>query len=1314
MQRRNLFSLLAVAALAVGCTQAQPAVNRVQPNVVDKAVFEESEWYFLQTVIDTPYSAPYTFVGEQGSTEKVEFEVQEDFLIVRRAYEHIANSEPGGLAGETVEGAAIAMYAIEKHFDIRRAYNPLTGEETNVIEENTSDRPWFQRQYMRVDWSENLITNNDFLVSARLFDGIETEPVSYFVEPGLGHPHEPQFVRNDESEEIEYIDIVNKMFVRPTTARLDFGDGEVLEIPTCYLVTQSHYDCAPGEITVRNSFLRVDPARDYQPMVYTGDRMERFGYFVTERAGYTEDYGPVESDRFRFVDRHNLWMQSHKKDADGNVISCTEATADVCGGNGSVCDTAWGVANRQRVDGGGYAGACTIPYREREVRPIAYHLSDNFPADLIPDTYDMATNWNEAFVEVVASLRENECLDNGGDAASCAGERLREDHQQMYVLCSNPVVDTDPAACGEPGTSAKIGDLRYSLIGWVNEPHAASPLGYGPSSADPETGEIIMGNAFMYGAGIDTLQAFARDIIALLNDDVSETDISSGDVVESWVERNSEPGSLETGRPADDHVVGVDGMDGNIGEGMDFSWVEALTASGHEGHRPTSVGEFVQRMDEARDHLRRTGAFGDGQEMGQARLANIRGTDIERLLTNAEMRTAAGVDPNFDASHDGVLEAASPLRGMSLGKIEAVNRMRARMQTEGHCMLHADFADDGLLGLARAIQAEIAEGDGMMEWYGNTYQVRQADGTIDYDAVSDMVRHPIFHGVTSHEVGHTIGLRHNFSGSFDALNYDPRYWELRNDGDMKPRAYDPLTENEINGRIAEYQYSTVMDYGNNFVVTDAHGLGHYDRAAVKMGYGDLVEVFADAANPQDVNWWNFIQRAGWPVPLKLSAFTGEELSAYQYTDWPEVVGSLEAMQQRADVPYTSLQPDSFLASQGIRDAFSDSQGRPSVPYMFCSDEQRDLGPDCYLYDSGADAYETVNSVIDNYWNYYIFNAYRRGRLGFHTSSYASRIHGRYFNKLKYSNQIYSLYRATFEEIFGDDPDYDTFWDRADGMGAYTGAVRSAFQLFTRVIAAPEPGSYSTRVRGNGEEALLAGSNSRFPEATVSSFDGRAMETTWDFDAGYFWFDQLDRAGYYYDKVLALMVLTDPQTNFLGRDTAADVRRYQINFYSSFREPMTGLFSGLLSADWDTIAPRMQSGELRYPTPAELADGGMAGKPLDPNASFSIQLYAATYGMAMIPETFDRAYFQQSRIWVLGGAETVGFTGPTVEFTDPGTGLTYVAASFEDDAGIENGPGAQMILHAQQLADNGATGELAQFVDNLNVVRRLSWLFDFGS
>ena len=324
-------ALVATAALTPGCAEPRAPINRVQPGAIQRSVFE-GEWYFQQTVIDSPYSAGYTFVGEQGELERVRWEIQEGFLVARRAYEHIAGSEDGGISGEGTElGAPIAMYAIESHFDIRHDYNPLTGERLNVIVENSTDRPWYERDYVRVDWSENLITNSDFLVLARIFDAIETEPVAYAIEEP-SHPHAPRFEAQDEAGvwagvsvdqpvdgEVEYIDVVNKMFVRPDTVDIE-GLGPV---PSCFLLYQGHYDCAPGEITVRNSFLRVDHEdTDYEPQVYSGDRMERFGYFVTERAGYDDQYGVVEPARVRFANRHNLWMESHRKDAEGELVRC--------------------------------------------------------------------------------------------------------------------------------------------------------------------------------------------------------------------------------------------------------------------------------------------------------------------------------------------------------------------------------------------------------------------------------------------------------------------------------------------------------------------------------------------------------------------------------------------------------------------------------------------------------------------------------------------------------------------------------------------------------------------------------------------------------------------------------------------------------------------------------------------------------------------------------------------------------------------------------------------------------------------------------
>ena len=54
------------------------------------------------------------------------------------------------------------------------------------------------------------------------------------------------------------------------------------------------------------------------------------------------------------------------------------------------------------------------------------------------------------------------------------------------------------------------GDLRYSFLHWVDRPQVQGPLGYGPSSPDPETGEIISATAFIYGAALDTYAQVRR------------------------------------------------------------------------------------------------------------------------------------------------------------------------------------------------------------------------------------------------------------------------------------------------------------------------------------------------------------------------------------------------------------------------------------------------------------------------------------------------------------------------------------------------------------------------------------------------------------------------------------------------------------------------------------------------------------------------------------------------------------------------------------------------------------------------------------
>ncbi|MCI0569882.1 MAG: hypothetical protein L0Y66_03955, partial [Myxococcaceae bacterium] len=111
--------------------------------------------------------------------------------------------------------------------------------------------------------------------------------------------------------------------------------------------------------------------------------------------------------------------------------------------------------------------------------------------------------------------------------------------------------------------------------------------------------------------------------------------------------------------------------------------------------------------------------------------------------------------------------------------------------------------------------------------------------------------------------------RHNFQGSFDALNYKDGYWQLRKESigviaggqrllPVEPadlaRASEP-TPAQAQGGMAELAYSSIMDYGAR-MNGSIHGIGKYDEAAILFGYsggGELgwVEVFEETRTDLD-------------------------------------------------------------------------------------------------------------------------------------------------------------------------------------------------------------------------------------------------------------------------------------------------------------------------------------------------------------------------------------------------------------------------------------------------------------------------------
>src|SRR5436190_7604194 len=157
-----LMLLPSFGALAAACA-GQPDISRVQPDAIDKSIFFEADgvtprkFYFRQTITGVPPTTAYAFEGLMGDLAKVRFEITEANLVAYRAYDYAPGSESPTTSGANNTDTPVLKFGIISHFDIKREYNPATGEETNVISENDKDRPWNQRQYMRIDYSQNWV-----------------------------------------------------------------------------------------------------------------------------------------------------------------------------------------------------------------------------------------------------------------------------------------------------------------------------------------------------------------------------------------------------------------------------------------------------------------------------------------------------------------------------------------------------------------------------------------------------------------------------------------------------------------------------------------------------------------------------------------------------------------------------------------------------------------------------------------------------------------------------------------------------------------------------------------------------------------------------------------------------------------------------------------------------------------------------------------------------------------------------------------------------------------------------------------------------
>jgi hypothetical protein len=1373
-------TLIALSPTA-GCAVERAPINRVQADALAKSFFvgdladatDNPEFYMRTTVVDAAVGAGadglFTSSDAQPTT-RIRWEITEKVLLARLTYELVEDTDHKG-ARRVPDGQVVAAFTIEKHFDIRREYNPVTGEENNVVVENETDLTWDKRSFFRVDWSRNLVTDAyslDTLSQLGLY-GVRWDALAYTVSDPSS-PDAPVF-----DVERGYFDITTKAFATPEILEDEWGP-----FPACWLVGRFPTEsCDPSEITLRAAFLKVED-HDYEPLDFDGTRMDLFGWFTNDRFGYDRRHGVVDDRWHRFASRWNLFEKSHASPvvvcntpettptlADPHRDEDGDGTEDECKsvGRGSRCDD--------------IRGECTIPMRDRKVKTIVWHVNEEFPEELFEGTKKALDGWSEGIRVALVAARLAECRRTkgtgceaemgwperwSGEFSPALGTSTPAEVPRVFLLCHNPVDSKkgDDPLCGPDQTRVRLGDLRYNLINVIQSPQITAPWGIMVDAEDPLTGEKIAGSVNEWGSVLDRAASSLVDLLGLINGEIPPDEFIAGKSVEDWVKANQPGGKATKGSPMS----------------------AAETASRKKAFDPKVIAGYLDGVPTGKpgappavrrkarlEALVDSGRLGPGNAELSARMSALRGTKVEAAMVSPELAQAAGYDPTGPISKDAI-RRASPF-----GRINpSLRRERERRERLSRASRHACRVDepepDNLLGLAKEAAKLFPSPDPNDPKAVNEHK----------KAVYLWARQQYSAGVLAHELGHSMGLRHNFAASFDSLNYRPEYWQLRTrngavtedcaegtvDGTscIGPRWRDPVSDEEIENNIGRYATTSVMDYPGD----QNHDMllqGKYDQAAMRFGYGNVVDVWA--AEGLSVKG----KGKDKALAYELTAFTVNPglfgvyyfppvspTQAYEfihYSQYNKEFGLIEGCadsgepgailgkkceEQALDVvDYRDMRdfasdPDYAKFSWGNNPRAVDGAGRVRRGYLFSSDEFSDSGNvPSFTYDAGADAYEQIRFLESGYENRYILDSFRRNRVDFNSEGVMGRIQSHYLDNLQLIAKAFA-----FGAVLDGDPTKPADDFLADGYyGPLAMGSTVAFDLFARILTRPEPGYYcpadvcATSTPFGVDETLFVADPAPLPEKYLYDYrvalgDGRYVHNDFDYSKGYWWADYQTQVGAYYDKIWSVYYLAEAFDSFISnsKDDFTDGRYKNVNFATVYPEQVRRLYANLLTGDMQSFSPWVvvpddpadtPTGTLRYPEWIQL--GAVPARPAkaklaDPNYSFNEQLYAMVYGAMFFPTNWSTSFVHDARITALSSEQVSWPAAETFTFYDPASGVTYRAHATGTEELLgkthQRGTGARMLewanhlLSIAYLVERDAQGNVLQNPDGTPMLK----------
>ncbi|MEI6805048.1 MAG: hypothetical protein WCK49_00905 [Myxococcaceae bacterium] len=480
---------LAVISFVIfsSCTSRNSSINRVVDPYLDKSSINPNwekgllspEWYYRMTVVDTAPDSKALSVGDGHwlHPETIRFEITENYLIGYRSQASVPGTDA---ESDNYKGAPVVAFKINSHFDISRNYDPMTSARGNLLQENKTDRSWYKRRFFKVDFSKNLAQELKRQDEGSWMWGSGNIQRDNSFAIGQNEPANPKRSRFEDG----YFEITTRQGVKADIYQYYGLYGEPFQM-----------DSAAPIIDIRFSFMRKPEKSNYQPLNYTDNLFDKFGFYRVAFSGqqkWDPKRGSLETNKNYNITRFNIWNE------DGSP------------------------------------------------KPIIYYTSVSHPRSLLNASRRVESEWNKIFKELVFEmkkgqyadiskvpdmwiLRENSCsLDNinrllVGDLKKLVEEtssvtlediRTKLDHANDFTNGSSFTQNTQEEAkalddlekiCASfeyytQGTDyafkyQRSGDLRYNLLNLINKYALTSWSGLGPMFADIQTGEIIQSQA---------------------------------------------------------------------------------------------------------------------------------------------------------------------------------------------------------------------------------------------------------------------------------------------------------------------------------------------------------------------------------------------------------------------------------------------------------------------------------------------------------------------------------------------------------------------------------------------------------------------------------------------------------------------------------------------------------------------------------------------------------------------------------------------------------------------------------------------------